>query len=225
MSIPTPFVFNRRYRAFLFDMDGTLLNSIAAAERVWSIWAERHGLDVDAFLPTIHGARAVDTITRQALPGVDPEVEAQWITDAELNDVDGVVAIPGAVEFLKGLPADQWALVTSAPKALALRRLQAAGIPVPAVWVTAEDVANGKPDPGCYLLGAKRLGISIEDCLVFEDATVGIRAGEAAGADVVVVTSAHLEPMVTAHACIKDYGDLYAERGADGLLSLHKLAL
>lgn len=225
MSISTSSVFNRRYGAFLFDMDGTLLNSIAAAERVWSIWAERHGLDVDAFLPTIHGARAVDTITRQALPGVDPEVEAQWITDAELNDVDGVVAIPGAVEFLKGLPADQWALVTSAPKALALRRLQAAGIPVPAVWVTAEDVANGKPDPACYLLGAKRLGVSIEDCLVFEDATVGIRAGEAAGADVVVVTSAHLEPMVTAHACIKDYGDLYAERGADGLLSLHKLAL
>lgn len=60
-----------------------------------------------AFLTTIHGARAIDTITRQALPGVDPEVEAQWITEAELNDVEGVIAIPGAVAFLSSLPGDQ----------------------------------------------------------------------------------------------------------------------
>lgn len=77
MSIRGSAVYNRRYRAFLFDMDGTLLNSIAAAERVWSIWAKNHGLEVAAFLATIHGARAIDTITRQALPGVDPEVEAE----------------------------------------------------------------------------------------------------------------------------------------------------
>lgn len=224
MSIRNPAVFSRRYRAFLFDMDGTLLNSIAAAERVWSIWAERHGLDVEAFLATIHGVRAIDTITRQALPGVDPEVEARWITEAELNDVEGVVAIPGAVEFLKCLPAAQWALVTSAPKALALRRLQAAGIPVPTVLVTAEDVASGKPDPACYVLGAQRLGVAVQDCLVFEDATVGIQAGEAAGADIMVVTSTHLVPMMTAHACIEGYGALQALRDADGLLSLRKLA-
>ena len=222
MSIRNPAVFSRRYRAFLFDMDGTLLNSIAAAERVWSIWAERHGLDVEAFLATIHGVRAIDTITRQALPGVDPEVEARWITEAELNDVEGVVAIPGAVEFLTRLPADQWALVTSAPKALALRRLQAAGIPVPTVLVTAEDVASGKPDPACYVLGAQRLGVAVQDCLVFEDAAVGIRAGEAAGADIMVVTSTHWVPMMTTHACIDGYGALHALRDVDGLLSLRK---
>ena len=222
MSIRNPAVFSRRYRAFLFDMDGTLLNSIAAAERVWSIWAERHGLDVEAFLATIHGVRAIDTITRQALPGVDPEVEARWITEAELNDVEGVVAIPGAVEFLTRLPPDQWALVTSAPKALALRRLQAAGIPVPTVLVTAEDVASGKPDPACYVLGAQRLGVPVQDCLVFEDATVGIRAGEAAGADIMVVTSTHWVPMTTTHACIEGYGALHALRDVDGLLSLRK---
>lgn len=104
-------------------------------------------------------------------------VEAQWITEAEINDVEGVVAIPGAVGFLNSVPGDQWALVTSAPKALALRRLAAAGITPPAVLVTAEDVASGKPDPACYVLGAQRLGVPVQDCLVFEDASVGIRAG------------------------------------------------
>jgi sugar-phosphatase len=213
-------VFANRYRAFLFDMDGTLLNSIAAAERVWSIWAERHGLDVAAFLTTIHGARAIDTITRQALPGVDPEAEAQWITEAELEDVEGVVAIAGAVEFLNGLPGDQWALVTSAPRPLALRRLQAAGIVPPAVLVTAEDVASGKPDPACYVLGAQRLGVAVQECLVFEDATVGIRAGEAAGADVMVVTATHLTPMVTEHPSITGYEQLQVRRDEDGFLNV-----
>lgn len=221
MSIRGSAIFARGYRAFLFDMDGTLLNSIAAAERVWGIWAERHGLDVAAFLTTIHGARAIDTITRQALPGVDPEVEAQWITEAELNDVEGVVAIDGAVAFLNSLPGDQWALVTSAPRELALRRLQAAGITPPAVLVTAEDVAVGKPDPACYVLGAQRLGVPVQDCLVFEDAPVGIRAAEAAGADVMVVTSTHLKPMLTEHPSIDGYEQLRAQRTNDGLLCVH----
>ncbi|AUG08936.1 HAD family hydrolase [Pseudomonas sp. S09G 359] len=221
MSIRGSAIFARGYRAFLFDMDGTLLNSIAAAERVWGIWAERHGLDVAAFLTTIHGARAIDTITRQALPGVDPEVEAQWITEAELNDVEGVVAIDGAVAFLNSLPGAQWALVTSAPRELALRRLQAAGITPPAVLVTAEDVAVGKPDPACYVLGAQRLGVPVQDCLVFEDAPVGIRAAEAAGADVMVVTSTHLKPMLTEHPSIDGYEQLRAQRTNDGLLCVH----
>lgn len=224
MSIRASVVFACPYRAFLFDMDGTLLNSIAAAERVWSLWAERHGLDVAAFLTTIHGARAIDTITRQGLPGVDPHSEAQWITEAEINDVRGVVAISGAAAFLDSLPADQWALVTSAPKELAMRRLQAAGIAPPTVMVTAEDVAIGKPNPACYVLGAQRLGVSVQECLVFEDASVGIRAGEAAGADVMVVTATHLKPLTTQHPTIGGYERLQVRRNAEGWLTLHNEA-
>ena len=201
----------RTFGALLFDMDGTIINSVAAAERVWAAWAERHGLDVASFLPTIHGVRGIETISRLALPGVDPHAEARAVLVAEIEDVDGVEAIEGAAAFLASLPADRWAIVTSAPRPLALRRLAAAGLPTPAVMVTGEDVERGKPAPDCFLLAAERLGRRIEDCLVFEDAPAGIQAAEAAGAAVPVVTVAHQHTLDTRHPPIAGYGALTAE--------------
>jgi sugar-phosphatase len=205
-------LFNTSFRAFLFDMDGTVLTSIAAAERVWATWARRHGVDVETFLPTIHGARAIDTIRRLDLPGVDAEEQARWITTAELEDVEGVAEVAGAAVFLKSLPADQWAIVTSAPRALALRRMAAAGIPEPAVMVTAEDVSAGKPDPAGYRLAAHKLGVEMGECLVFEDAAVGIQAAEAADAKVVVITSTHDQPIRTSHWTLLDYSAVIVQR-------------
>ncbi|NBB60151.1 HAD-IA family hydrolase [Pseudomonas sp. ODNR1LW] len=216
-------IFNVPYRAFLFDMDGTILTSIAAAERVWAGWAVRHGVDVETFLPTIHGARAIDTINRLALPGVDAEAQAAWITQAEIEDVDGVEEVAGAAGFLRSLPAHQWAIVTSAPRELALRRMAAAGIPEPAVMVTAEDVSAGKPDPSGYRLAAQRLGVEISHCLVFEDATVGILAAEAAGADLLIVTAAHEQPIVTAHATLGSYDRVVARLDVDSFIRLQKI--
>jgi len=210
-------VFNSTYRAFLFDMDGTVLTSIAAAERVWTTWAVRHGVDVDSFLPTIHGARAIDTIRRLCLPGVDAEAEAAWITEAEIVDVDGVLEVAGAAKFLRSLPASQWAIVTSAPRELALRRMAAAGIPEPAVMITAEDVTVGKPDPAGYRLAARRLGVEPGQCLVFEDATVGILAAEAAGADLMIVTATHERPVETPHATLASYESVRVLVDAEGL--------
>ncbi|TFW30394.1 HAD family hydrolase, partial [Duganella callida] len=113
----------RGFDAFLFDMDGTILTSIKSAERVWGIWAAAHGLDVQKFLPTIHGKRSEDTVRAQNLPGIDPVVEAQRITLAEINDVDGIDAITGVADFLASLPAGRWAIVTSAPRRLAAARI------------------------------------------------------------------------------------------------------
>lgn len=193
------------YDAFLFDMDGTLLNSIPVVERVWGDWATRHGLEPEVFLKTVHGVRARDTIRQLALPGVDPDHEARELLIAEMEDVDGIVEIPGAIRFLASVPAGKWAIVTSAPIALAKRRMAAAGIPMPEVIVSGEEVSAGKPSPECYLLGAKRLGVDPKRCLVFEDAVAGILAGEGAGADVTVITTTHTTPFETPHFSIADY--------------------
>ncbi|MFC3642560.1 HAD-IA family hydrolase [Aquibium oceanicum] len=205
MTLPFP---DESFGAFLFDMDGTILNSIAAAERVWSIWATRHGIDVAAFLPTIHGKRAIETIGQLNLPDIDLVAEAEALAQAEIDDVEGVVSIAGAAAFLAALPADRWAIVTSAPRRLALRRLQAAGLPVPPLMITGEDVSRGKPAPDCFLLAAERLGQAVGDCLVFEDAPAGIQAAEAAGARVVVVTATHMHRLETSHPMIAGYGDV-----------------
>ena len=204
-------------------MDGTLLTSIAAAERVWGTWAQRQGLDPIAFLPTMHGQRAIDTIRRLDLPGLDPELEAAAVTQAEIEDVQGVVAIAGAAEFLAALPSDRWAIVTSASRKLAERRLEAAGLSVPRVIVTGDDVAIGKPDPQCFLLGAKRLGVPVADCLVFEDVEAGLRAGRAAGADVIAVTAAGHRLNWSNIQTIDDYTNIVPVVSAAGLLSI-KLA-
>ncbi|MFC3579982.1 HAD-IA family hydrolase [Sphingomonas hylomeconis] len=207
----------RRFAAFLFDMDGTILSSIASAERSWTIWAERQGLDVPSFLPTIHGVRTVETIRRLALPGIDPEAEAAWVTAAEMADVDDIEPIPGAPAFLAALPAHAWAVVTSAPRALAERRLQAAGLPLPPLMIAAEDVTAGKPAPDCFLLAAERLGVAAADCMVFEDAPAGIAAAEAAGAAVIVITATHHRTLATAHPTIASYDALSITTDRDGL--------
>lgn len=206
--------------AVLLDMDGTILNSIRAAERVWSAWALRHGVDVETFLPTIHGVQSVETIRRLGLAGVDPEAEAAAITQAEIDDVEGVDAIAGAAAFLEALSEGRWGVVTSAPRALALRRIAAAGLPVPALLVAAEDVMKGKPAPDCFQLAARKLGTTADRCLVIEDSAAGIAAAEGAGAMVLVVTATHPDPMDVRHAVIRDYRDLVVKRLSDGSVTI-----
>lgn len=210
----------RSFSAFLFDMDGTVLNSIAVAERVWTAWAERRGVDAASLLATVHGRKAIETITRLGLSGIDPAEEVRFLTQAEIDDVAGVEAIAGALNFLKSLPRDRWAIVTSAPRELAEVRLEAAGLPWPPVLIAGEDVQNGKPAPDCFMLAATILGQPIEECLIFEDAPAGIEAAEASGASVLVVSATHRVPLATTHLSIRDYDHLALDISATGALRL-----
>ncbi|MEU1869133.1 sugar-phosphatase [Streptomyces ambofaciens] len=208
-------------RALLLDMDGTLVNSDAAVERVWRRWADRHGLDGDEVMKVVHGRQGYASM---ALLLPDRPMEQNYADNTrmlaeETADTEGVVAIPGAAEFLASLRGLPHALVTSADVALSTARMAAAGLAQPDVRVTAESVGASKPDPEGFLKGAAELGVAPADCIVFEDSGAGIAAGRAAGMRVVGVG-----PRAGLHGpdvVVEDLTRVRVEADADGTLRLH----
>jgi mannitol-1-/sugar-/sorbitol-6-phosphatase len=180
----------RRVSAVLFDLDGVLVESREATERVWMAWALKNGIDEGALRSAMHGVRSVEVV-RALRPDLDAEAESAEIERRQAVDVDGLRAIPGAAAALRALKRDRVAVVTSGTRPLALARLAAVGIEPAAVMVFAGDVARGKPDPEGYLTAARRLGADPAEALVVEDAPPGIEAGRAAGMATVAVPSTH----------------------------------
>jgi sugar-phosphatase len=179
-------MFEIRSRAILFDMDGTLVDSTACVEFMWSAWGQRHGIALADILAISHGRLTRDTI-RQIAPHLDADAEAAALDNAAVTRSDGIVAIPGARELLAILQPHQWAVVTSAPRALAEARLRFAGLPIPACLIGNEDVRAGKPDPDGYLKAAAQLGLQPADCTVIEDTPAGILAARTAGMPVLAI--------------------------------------
>ena len=175
---------------FLFDLDGTLVDSRIVVARHWALFAERHELELGPILAVCHGRRSGDTIAEVA-PSLDAASEAALLDAGEESDVDGLVEVPGAAGLLARLDAGRWAVVTSGHRALARRRLEAVGLPVPDVLVTGDAVEHGKPHPEGFLRAASSLGVEPAACVVVEDSPAGIAAGRAAGARVVGVTTTH----------------------------------
>ncbi|MGW3866163.1 HAD-IA family hydrolase [Streptomyces sp. NPDC005047] len=208
-------------RALLLDMDGTLVNSDAAVERVWRRWADRNGLDGDEVMKVVHGRQGYASM---ALLLPDRPMEQNHADNArmlaeETADTEGVVAIPGAPDFLASLRGLPHALVTSADVALSTARMAAAGLAQPGVRVTAESVGASKPDPEGFLKGAAELGIAPADCVAFEDSGAGIAAARAAGMRVVGVG-----PRAGFHGpdvVVEDLTAVRVEAVADGGLRLH----
>ena len=204
--------------AFLFDLDGVLVDSRAVVERVCRAWAARLGVDADALLRVAHGRRTRDTV-RIVAPHVDPEREVAWIDSAELLDTEGLVEVPGVRRFVTSLTARSWAVVTSCAPDLAHLRLSTVGLPIPDVVITSDDVSSGKPAPDGYRLGAERLSVDPAACVVFEDAPPGITAGLAAGARVVALRTTHPDAdFAGAAAVIPDFTRLSVRRDHDGYI-------
>jgi sugar-phosphatase len=170
--------------ALLFDLDGVLIDSTPAVARVWKQWANEHGFDPEEVTYNAHGRPSIETI-REYLPDSDYELENGEVERREIEDLDGVIVWPGARELLNSLPPDRWTIVTSCTRPLAQARLAAAGLPVPKLMVTSNDIKNGKPNPEPYLKGALLLGFPATNCIVLEDVPAGIRAGKSSGARVI----------------------------------------
>ena len=206
--------------ALLFDMDGVLIDSTPAVARVWHRWALEHGLDPDEVVRRAHGRPSVATI-RELLPNSDIEAEDREVERREIEDLDGVVPLPGVLELLNTLPSERWTIVTSCTRPLALVRLRTAGLPIPKRLITSNDIQNGKPHPEPYLKAASLLGYPAAECVVVEDAPAGIRAGKAAGARVIAFpTTMGRQDLQNARAdwILRNCADIRAANGGGGLI-------
>ncbi|MEB7885574.1 sugar phosphatase [Serratia fonticola] len=180
-------------KGFLFDLDGTLVDSLPAVERAWTQWAERHGISPQQVLDFIHGKQAITSLRHFMPDATEAELQHEFtlLEQVEAEDTDGVRALPGALALLERIKAlgIPWAIVTSGSVPVAEARRLAGGVPLPEVFITCERVKQGKPHPDAYLLGAQGLGLAPQDCVVVEDAAAGILSGLAAGCQVIAVNA------------------------------------
>jgi sugar-phosphatase len=195
---------NLSCKAILFDMDGTLVDSTACVEAIWERWARKHGIDLHHLLQISHGRRTVDTL-KDVAPHLDVESEARALEQEELTAREGIAAVGGASQLLRSLKEHQWAVVTSASRALATVRLQCAGLPVPPFLISADDVFHGKPDPEGYLKAADRLGVPYDRCVVVEDTPAGILAGRSAGMTVLALSTTFAPEYLLGALCAPDF--------------------
>jgi mannitol-1-/sugar-/sorbitol-6-phosphatase len=174
--------------ALLFDLDGVLINSTPAVARVWHRWALERGFNPEEVVPRAHGRPSLTTV-REYLPNADHAAENREVERREMEDLEGVVPLPGALDLLRSIPEDRWTIVTSCTRRLAEVRIKAAGLPLPKKLISSNDITHGKPHPEPFLKGASVLGYPATNCVVFEDVPAGVKAAKAAGAKVVAFTT------------------------------------
>lgn len=198
-------------------------------ERHWKVWCLAHNVNFDDLISTSHGRPSFEVMKQWAPAHLQEEYQTRAylgaLEESVLDDTDGMILIPGAVELLKSLPRTHWAVVTSAGLAMAEMRFKQTGMEIPPILVTAEHVTRGKPHPEGYLSAAEQQGVDIKDCVVFEDAPAGIRAGVAAGAKAVIGMNTGTCPLshlidAGAHPIIKSFEELNIKVLDDGWIEI-----
>ena len=206
-------------QAILFDMDGTLVDSTPLVEKQWKRFAQRHGLDYAQIMRVSHGRRNQETIREIAPHLATPEIFAQFDAE-EIEDRGGISAVKGAASLLAQLAQHEWAVVTSASRALARDRIQAVHLPVPPVLIGADDVEHGKPHPEGYLAAARRLGVDRQSCIVFEDTPPGLQAAQAAGMRGIGIATTYTRKQLDTPECVQDFEGITVERLPGRLLRI-----
>jgi sugar-phosphatase len=198
----------RTFAAVLFDMDGTLIDSIPAVVRSWVRWADEHGVDPRR-LQGFHGVPARGVVAA-VLPPERVDAAFDRIEEIEAADTQGITVLPGALAALAALSGEveRCAIATSCTRPLADARLAETRLPTPRVVVTASDVTHGKPDPEPFLLAAARLGVDPSDCLVVEDAPGGLDAGRAAGCATLALSTTTTADDLVADAVVGTLADV-----------------
>jgi sugar-phosphatase len=206
--------------ALLLDLDGTLVDTTAAVEASWRAMATRLQVPWENFLPYLHGIPAEQVLASvvPTLSGSDRARLTAEILAGQADPQPPVTALPGAMALTERLIDLSWAIVTSGDHRLATASLEKAGLPVPKVLITADDVAVGKPNPEPFLRAAELLHVHPRSCAVIEDSPAGIASARAAGATVIAVTTTHPRHELAADWVVSDLAAVAVGRAAGGLV-------
>ncbi|MEU7956286.1 HAD family hydrolase [Micromonospora humida] len=175
------------FRAYLFDCDGTIVDSMPVHHLAWRAVLDEWGCDLPEDLFYAWGGRpvadiVVDLNARHGL-AMPVDVVARRREDAYQSFLPQLTAVPGVLAHIERAHRQvPFAVVSGSTRESVTASLTALGLLDRFdVLVCAEDYARAKPDPECYLMAARLLDVPPEQCLVFEDTDLGVAAATAAG--------------------------------------------